>query len=144
MNNSPEIDNSIDSFPSDLPQKFAQYRPSRSLNNRDFSYVWNGWADGNRSLPKTMLGEFHWMITKLAGNKANSTYENYIEKKNFIEFRTREELYDLSKDPSCRTNLSNNDHHQATLKDFRNRMKQVLQKTNDHELNNYITFLNKK
>jgi len=64
--------------------------------------------------------------------------------KNFIEFRTREELYDLSKDPGCRTNLSNHDDHQTTLKDFRNRMKQVLQKTNDHELDNYLTFLNKK
>jgi len=64
--------------------------------------------------------------------------------KNFIEFRTREELYDLSKDPGCRTNLSNHDNHQTTLKDFRNRMKQVLQKTNDHELDNYLTFLNKK
>jgi len=64
--------------------------------------------------------------------------------KNFIEFRTREELYDLSKDPGCRTNLSNHDNHQTTLKDFRNRMKEVLQKTNDHELDNYLTFLNKK
>jgi len=64
--------------------------------------------------------------------------------KNFIEFRTREELYDLSKDPGCRTNLSNHDDHQTTLKDFRNRMKEVLQKTNDHELDNYLTFLNKK
>ena len=144
MNNSPEIDNSIDSFPSDLPQKFEQYRPSRSLNNKDFSYVWNGWADGNRSLPRTMLGEFHWMITKLAGKKTNSAYGDYIERKNFIEFRTREELYDLSKDPGCRTNLSNHDNHQTTLKDFRNRMKEVLQKTNDHELNNYLTFLKKK
>jgi len=64
--------------------------------------------------------------------------------KNFIEFRTREELYDLSKDPGCRTNLSNHDNHQTTLKDLRNRMKEVLQKTNDHELDNYLTFLNKK
>lgn len=91
-----------------------------------------------------MLGEFHWMITKLAENKTDSTYGNYIGRKNFIEFRTREELYDLSKDPGCRTNLSNHDNHQTTLKDFRNRMKQVLQKTNDHELNNYLTFLKKK
>jgi len=27
---------------------------------------------------------------------------------------------------------------------LRNRMKEVLQKTNDHELDNYLTFLNKK
>jgi N-sulfoglucosamine sulfohydrolase len=144
MNNSPEIDNSIDSFPSGLPEKFEQYRPSRSLNNKDFSYIWNGWADGNRSLPRTMLGEFHWIVTKLAGKKTNLAYGDYIERKNFIEFRTREELYDLSKDPGCRTNLSNHDNHQTTLKDFRNRMKEVLQKTNDHELDNYVTFLKKK
>ena len=36
----------------DLYKKVEQYRPSRALNTLRFSYVWNGWSDGETRLPK--------------------------------------------------------------------------------------------
>jgi hypothetical protein len=143
MNNSPEIDNSIDSFPSDLPEKFEQYRPSRSLNNKDFSYVWNGWADGNRSLPRTMLGEFHSLLPTLAKNSLDLDYGDYLQKRDFIKYRASEELYELSTDPGCHNNLAKQSQYRDNLSKFRNTIKNILEKTNDHELNSFLAYTQK-
>ncbi|MDG1326060.1 MAG: sulfatase [Opitutales bacterium] len=144
MNNDPQIDDTIQIFSSDLPLKFDQYRPSRALNDQKFCYIWNGWADGKTALPGTMLGEFNGILNELSKSPTGSGYKNLSETKNFIKFRIREELYDLSQDPGCHTNLSHHNNHQTTLNDFRIRMKEVLQKTNDHEIYNFQTFLKNK
>ena len=143
MNNHSEVDDSIRSFNSDLSKQFDQYRPSRALNSNKFCYVWNGWADGNMHLPKTMLGEFHWILNEMTKTSTDSVTTDYLRTKKFIEYRTPEELYDLSIDPGCQINLADNSNHSLTLKKFRNRMKKVLQKTQDHELDNFLSFINK-
>ena len=142
MNNHAEVDDSLPFYHSDLSKQFDQYRPSRALNSRRFCYVWNGWADGNTPLPKTMLGEFHWILSKMTKTSTNSVMANYLETKNFIEYRTPEELYDLSTDPACQINLADQSNFNDTVKKFRNRMKKVLQKTQDHELDNFLSFIN--
>ena len=142
MNNHAEVDDSMPFFHSDLSKQFDQYRPSRALNSRRFCYIWNGWADGNTSLPKTMLGEFHWILSKMTKTSTNSVMANYLETKNFIEYRTPEELYDLSTDPGCQINLADQSNFNDTVKKFRNRMEKVLQKTQDHELDNFLSFMN--
>jgi N-sulfoglucosamine sulfohydrolase len=141
MNNHAEVDDSMPFYHSDLSKQFDQYRPSRALNSRRFCYVWNGWADGNTPLPKTMLGEFHWILSKMTKTSTNSVMANYLETKNFIEYRTPEELYDLSTDPACQINLADQSNFNDTVKKFRNRMKKVLQKTQDHELDNFLSFM---
>lgn len=141
MNNHAEVDDSMPFFHSDLSKQFDQYRPSRALNTGMFCYIWNGWADGNTSLPKTMLGEFHWILTKRAKASPDSVMADYLETKNFIEYRTPEELYDLSTDPGCQINLADQNKFNDTVKKFRNRMKKVLQKTQDHELDNFLSFM---
>jgi arylsulfatase A-like enzyme len=142
MNNDPKMDESVRSYSSDLAKQFEQYRPSRALNDKNFCYVWNGWSNGTATLPKTMLGEFHGMLDDLAKNQSDSEYGDYLKTKNFIECRVPEELYDLAKDPACRENLSSELHYQKTLQSFRQGMKKVLRKTQDHELENYLSFLN--
>ena len=142
MNNDPKIDESVRSYSSDLAKQFEQYRPSRALNDKNFCYVWNGWSNGTTTLPKTMLGEFHEMLDDLAKNQSDAEYGNYLKTKKFIECRAPEELYDLAKDPACRENLSSELHYQKTLQRFRQGMKKVLRKTQDHELENYLSFLN--
>ena len=67
---------------------------------------------------------------------------DYLKTKDFIEYRTQEELYDLSTDPGCQINLAGQDNFNDTVKKFRNRMKKVLQKTQDHELDNFLSFMN--
>lgn len=88
-----------------------------------------------------MLGEFHWILTKRAKASPDSVMADYLETKNFIEYRTPEELYDLSTDPGCQINLADQNKFNDTVKKFRNRMKKVLQKTQDHELDNFLSFM---
>lgn len=142
MNNHAEVDDSMPFFHSDLSKQFDQYRPSRALNTRRFCYIWNGWVDGNTPLPKTMLGEFHWMLSEMTKSSTHSVIAGYLETKNFIEYRTPEELYDLSTDPGCQINLADQSNLSDTVKKLRNRMKKVLQKTQDHELDNFLSFIN--
>ena len=66
----------------------------------------------------------------------------FLDCKNFIEFRTIEELYDLSKDPGCRNNLVGEPSYQKILNKLRKRMLNILRKTNDHELKNFQILLN--
>ena len=67
---------------------------------------------------------------------------DYLKTKDFIEYRTPEELYELSNDPGCQINLAGQSNFNDTIKKFRNRMKKVLQKTQDHELDNFLSFMN--
>ena len=142
MNNDPKVDESIGSFRKDLSKRMEQYRPSRALNERKFCYVWNGWANGTETLPKTMLGEFHGMLDDLAKNQSDSEYGDYLKTRKFIEHRASEELFDLSKDPGCRFNLANDSRHLETIRKFRQDMKKVLLNTQDHELDNFLSFIN--
>ena len=136
MNNHPEIDQRNPDFDPELAQRFDQYRPSRALNGGRFSYLWNGWADGNLTLPRTMLGEFHWMLGQ--GELEDPELRTFIEK------RTVEELYDVRNDPACRNNLAGETEFRKTLSGFRNRMLQLMERTGDHEFKNFRKFLTGK
>ena len=136
MNNDAELDRMVASYSPDLYRKIDQYRPSRALSSIKFNYIWNGWADGNASLPRSMLGEF---ANFLRGNSEGS--EQYADRLNFINHRIVEELYDLRKDPGCLNNLADNKDSQYLMKEFRTKMVNFLRKTQDHELGNYLTFL---
>ena len=90
----------------------------------------------------SLLGEFHWILNEMTKTSTDSVTTDYLRTKKFIEYRTPEELYDLSIDPGCQINLADNSNLSLTLKKFRNRMKKVLQKTQDHELDNFLSFMN--
>ena len=136
MNNDAELDRMVASYSPDLYRKMDQYRPSRALSSIKFNYIWNGWADGNTSLPRSMLGDF---ANFLRGNSERS--EQYADRLNFINHRIVEELYDLRKDPGCLNNLAGNKNSHNVMKEFRTKMANFLRKTQDHELGNYLTFL---
>ena len=89
-----------------------------------------------------MLGEFHGMLDDLAKNQSDSEYGDYLKTRKFIEHRASEELFDLSKDPGCRYNLANDSRHLETIRKFRQDMKKVLLNTQDHELDNFLSFVN--
>ena len=143
MNNDPKIDEVIDTFSKTLFQKFDQYRPSRALNNSDFCYVWNGWADGVSTLPPTMLGEFHSLLPAMAKNPLDIAYGDYLQKRDFIKYRTNEELYELSTDPGCHNNLAKEAQYKEKLIELQNTMKNILEKTNDHELKSFLAYTQK-
>ncbi len=135
MNNHPDSDKQNEFFKDDLSRRVSDYRPSRALSSVQYTYVWNGWADGNLFLPRSMLGEYFNFLD--AGDKQSSLGQ----RAKFIKFRVEEELYDVVSDPGCLKNLSTSSAHHATLKSFRLKMDKLLKKTGDHESKNYGSFL---
>ena len=54
-----------------------------------------------------------------------------------MKFRAPEELYDVVKDSGCRNNLAKNPEYRPVLEKMRQEMKQFLQQSQDHELENF-------
>ncbi|MCH2205531.1 MAG: sulfatase [Lentisphaerales bacterium] len=142
MNNLKPYDQAAKTYTTDLYKKVEQYRPSRALNTLRFSYVWNGWSDGETRLPKEMGGKVSQMLKKYSQNQQDKSYPDYKEKAEFLKFKAPEELYDIVKDPGCRNNLAKNPEYQTVLKNFRQDMRNILQATNDHELENFQRLMN--
>ena len=141
MNNLKPYDQSVKSYSTDLYKKVEQYRPSRALNTTKYSYVWNGWADGEAKLPKEMGGNVSRLLVKFAENQQDKNYPNYKEKAKFLKYKTMEEFYDVEKDPGCRNNLAKNPEYWPLIESFRKEMLKVLKETNDHEKENFETML---
>ena len=140
MNNLPEYNQQFDDYAVDLYQQVEQYRPSRALNTTSYTYVWNGWSDGETEQPRTMGGEVTALLRKNANKAEDSSYPNYAERADFILQRVPEELYDTKKDPGCLNNLALNPEYQTVLKSFQKNMTQLLEESTDHELANYRAF----
>jgi hypothetical protein len=127
----------VTSYRLDLYSKIKEYRPSRALSSAEFTYIWNGWADGTTGLPNSMLGEFSMLLRNCAATPDDKTYPDYKQRGRFIKFRASEELYDTVKDPGCLKNLVSIPEYQGVIRDFRKQMALVLESTGDHELKNY-------
>ena len=132
-----EEDQAIPTFSNDIYKKIEQYRPSRALNSERFSYVWNGWSDGETNLPGTMGGNVSHLLKKFSKNQADKDYPNYKARAKFMKMKAPEELYDTSKDPGCLINLAKNPEYQTVIKSYRKKMLKLLEETKDHELENY-------
>jgi N-sulfoglucosamine sulfohydrolase len=141
MNNEKEYDDKIESYMPDLYKKIEQYRPSRALSSIQFTYIWNGWSDGTTKVPNTMGEELRTLLRKYAEDQEDKTYPDYNQRVRFMELRTPEELYNIVKDPGCLINLAKNPEYQTRLEGFRIRMEKMLKNTDDHELENYHTFV---
>ena len=90
-----------------------------------------------------MLGEFHSLLPSLAKNPLDVDYGNYLQKRDFIKYRATEELYELSNDPGCHKNLAKEPQYKDKLSEFQKTMKNILRKTNDHELNSFLAYTEK-
>ena len=137
MNNARELDELYETYPTDLYQQMEQYRPSRALNTARYTYVWNGWSDGETEQPRTMGSEVPGLLRKNAKHAEDEAYPDYAERADFILQRVPEELYDVKKDPGCLNSLALNPEYQSVLESFQQSMIQQLQETGDHELENY-------
>ena len=73
--------------------------PMRALNDGDFLYIWNGWADGKTEF----RNESQSGLTFKA--MVNADNPKIRERAKFYSYRCPEELYDLRKDPDCLQNL---------------------------------------
>ena len=143
LNNETEYDELIKTYTPDLYKKVREYRPSRSLCNTQYTYIWNGWADGTTKVAHTMGGELRGLMLGISDNPEDKSYPDYSERVHFMEYRTPEELYDIVKDPGCLNNLVKAPKYRNIINDFRAKMIELLKNTKDQEFENYFGFTTK-
>ncbi len=105
--------------------KADQFFPMRSIINKDFCYIWNGYVQmsgGKKTLPMP------WNQVVREGIE-NS--EKLAERIAFMRKRPVEEFYDLSKDPGCWNNLINDKDYRKQIDHFRAVLKKEMHQSND-------------
>jgi N-sulfoglucosamine sulfohydrolase len=75
--------------------------PMRAVQDEQFLYIWNGWADGETKF----RNESQSGRTMKAMQKAAEEDPAVAARVKDFLYRSTEELYDLQKDPACLTNL---------------------------------------
>lgn len=130
MNNLSTADQEFKDYTQNLYKKHDQYRPSRSLSNSQYTYIWNRWSDGTTSLPNTMGNEVAGLLRK----QNPKQHSDWLK---FAKYRAPEELYDTISDPGCRKNLINDPEYGEQLQHLKEQMLTILKSTQDHELENY-------
>jgi len=129
MNNYSEKDDQFSVYTRDLADKHDNYRPTRALHSVQYTYIWNGWADGKNEIPLEMSsGQAIRRILRATG---------HAERADFETFRAREEFYDTVHDPGCHVNLIADPGHAEKISGFRQELLDFLVKTNDHETDNF-------
>ncbi|MBP7936967.1 MAG: sulfatase [Phycisphaerae bacterium] len=101
--------------------------PMRCVQSRDFGYIFNFWADGKtvyRSEPQTGL-TFNAMQAAAVGNPAIAA------RVHMLQYRVREEFYDLKNDPDALLNLAGNDQYTRRIEEFRGILLDWMKRTND-------------
>lgn len=132
-----------DVYDPQLVQRTDQYRPMRGLHSLRYSYVWNPWSDGKRELPLQMAAGSLVMnvLRKIASHPDDNNHAQHKERAEFYLHRVPEELYDTERDPGCLHNLINDPAARQVRDEFRLKMKALLERTQDHELENYLKAL---
>ncbi len=117
---------------------FAQYHensgrqryPMRSIQTARYLYIYNPWSDGQRVMKMESLTGLSWKAMQAAA-KADA---RVAERVDFFQFRVREELYDLERDPDARVNLIAESSQAKVLGDLRMRLERWMEATNDPAL----------
>ena len=73
--------------------------PMRAVNDGDYLYIWNGWSDGETEFRNESMSGLTFKAMANADDPAARA------RADFFLHRTRQELYDLRKDPDCLHNL---------------------------------------
>ncbi|MHC6592837.1 sulfatase family protein [Arthrobacter sp. C152] len=99
----------------------------RCVQDSQYGYIWNGWADGNTQY----RAENMWGLSWPAMLEAAEDDEAIRQRADFYLTRAREELYDLSADPNCLTNLAGDPDLEPVLTRTRNSLAHWMATTGD-------------
>ena len=104
--------------------------PIRSVQSRQYLYLWNPWSDGNRVFRSATQGTVTYrQMQQLAADDAA-----VAARLNLLDHRLPEEFYDVSSDPDALHNLIDSPEHQQLIQEFRSHLQQWMQHTSDHAL----------
>jgi N-sulfoglucosamine sulfohydrolase len=109
-------------------QLFSRSRhPMRCLQNREFGYIYNFWADGSTAMGGDATGGLTWK----AMVRAAENDPEIAKRVELYKHRVREEFYNFSKDPDGLNNLINDPAYKDEINRFREMMLKEMKKYND-------------
>ncbi len=109
-------------------QIFAKIRyPMRCVQNEEFGYIYNFWADEDLAIRGDATGGLTWR----AMIKAAETDSTIAKRVELFKFRVPEEFYDVKNDPDGLINLATNPDYQDELDEFREKMQDMMIKYHD-------------
>ena len=112
----------------------------RSLIGKRYSYIYNHFADGKNQFYD---GKYPGGRSLKAMERAAETDPKIRERLHFMYYRTKEEVYDLERDPNALTNLVDSPTLREDLGTLRKQMADVLRKNGDPFEEAYQKYLRK-
>jgi N-sulfoglucosamine sulfohydrolase len=101
----------------------------RAIQTTDLLYIYNPWSNGSDTVGTVATGMLSWRLIKAAGDAGNTDAAAYA---NHFLYRTVEELYDITTDPDCLTNLFANPAYATELAMMQNLMEQEMIASGDN------------
>lgn len=105
-------------------------QPMRSVQTRRFGYIFNPWADGQRTVRTATTGtQTYRRMKQLA-----ETSPQIAARLQLFDHRVLEELYDYQRDPDALHNLVGDPRYQDQLKELRQTLRSWMESTGDPAL----------
>lgn len=109
-------------------QIFARIRyPMRKVQDQDFAYIYNFWADGKLGMTGDATGGITWRAMIEAGQ----TDEQIAQRVELYKHRVPEEFYNVKTDPDGLHNLANDPAYAKEIERYRNQMLAMMKQYND-------------
>lgn len=109
------------------------YYPMRAVTSKQYIYIYNGWSNGTLQFRnESMQG-----LTFDAMENAAQNDKAIKDRVALLQFRVKEEMYDIIQDPECLHNLIEVVPYIHKIKYFQKRMLSYMQKTQDGFLDKY-------
>lgn len=99
-----------------LTEKNTQLYPMRAITSKNFHYMYCPWADGTMAKIKQEANQGRSFPAIQKAAKTNPEMEAWIQA---YTLRKEELLFDLTTDPYCRNDVSNDERYGATLRKMR-------------------------
>lgn len=104
--------------------------PMRSAISNRWNYVFNAWGTGAERFQSAAM----WHLTYKTMKKNAEKNEDIAAMVQHIDYRTVEELYDLTVDSNCRNNLAQDPKYKSDLEQMRAALRDHMVQTNDYLL----------
>ena len=109
-------------------QIYARVRYTmRSVQNKDFGYIYNFWSDHKQTIRGDATGGLTWR----AMVEAAKTDAEIAKRVELYKYRVPEEFYNLKEDPDGLRNLANDPAYAEQLNHFRPKMLEMMKKYDD-------------
>lgn len=100
--------------------------PMRCVQNKDFGYIFNAWADGETFYTNESKTGLTYNAMKVSTDN-----QEILERIRFLDYRCYEEFYDFSKDPEALNNLINDAAYKDQIQEYRTKLHSYMKETHD-------------